>query len=64
MISASETYIGVANEGITGFFTGLGWGLVGTVTKPAIGVLDLATGAATAVKESSKSFYKLIPPRL
>jgi len=63
-ISASETYIGVANEGITGFFTGLGWGLVGTITKPAIGVLDLATGAATAVKESSKSVYKLLPPRL
>ena len=54
---ASETYIGVASEGITGFFTGLGWGLVGTITKPAIGVLDLATGAATAVKESSRSAY-------
>ena len=64
IILATETYIGVANEGLTGFFTGLGWGLVGTITKPAIGVLDLATGAATAVKESSKSFYKLMPPRL
>ena len=61
---ASETYIGVASEGITGFFTGLGWGLVGTITKPAIGVLDLATGAATAGKESSKSVYKQLPPRL
>ena len=37
---------------------------MGTITKPAIGVLDLATGAATAVKESSKSAYKLLPPRL
>ena len=26
-----ETYDGVANEGVTGFFTGLGWGLVGTI---------------------------------
>ena len=38
--------------------------MVGTITKPAIGVLDLATGAATAVKESSKSIYKQLPPRL
>merc|ERR1711997_730171 len=53
-----------AHEGITGFFTGLGWGLVGTITKPAIGVLDLATGAATAVKESSRSAYKQLPPRM
>ena len=37
---------------------------MGTITKPAIGVLDLATGAATAVKESSKSAYKSLPPRL
>ena len=27
----TETYDGVAHEGITGFFTGLGWGLVGTI---------------------------------
>lgn len=38
--------------------------MVGTITKPAIGVLDLATGAATAVKESSRSAYKQLPPRL
>ena len=51
----TETYDGVANQGITGLFTGLGWGLVGTISKPAIGMLDLATGAATAVRESSRS---------
>ena len=37
----TETYDGVAKEGITGLFTGLGWGLVGTISKPAIGMLDL-----------------------
>ena len=37
------------------FYEGIGWGVVGTLTKPAIGVLDLATGAANAVRESSKS---------
>ena len=36
-----------------GFFSGIGKGLVGTVTKPAVGILDLATGAANAVKDTS-----------
>lgn len=48
----------------TGFFTGLGWGLIGTISKPAIGVLDLATGTATAIKESSKSSLKALPKRM
>ena len=56
----TETYDGVANQGITGLFTGLGWGLVGTISKPAIGMLDLATGAATAVRESSRSSSKQV----
>ena len=59
-----ETYDGVSHEGLTGFFTGLGWGLVGTISKPAIGVLDLASGAASAVRESSKSVSKQLPPKL
>jgi vacuolar protein sorting-associated protein 13D len=57
-------YIGVSNEGIGGLFTGLGKGLVGTVTKPAVGVLDLATGAASAVRDSSRSSSKEIPKRI
>ena len=56
-----EPYHGGMNDGFTGFLSGLGWGLVGTVSKPAIGVLDLATGAATAVKEANKSKLKHIP---
>lgn len=60
----TETYDGVANDGITGLFTGLGWGLIGTISKPAIGVLDLATGAASAVRESSKSSLKQLPPKV
>ncbi len=60
----TETYEGVSNDGITGFFTGLTWGLIGTVSKPALGVLDLATGAATAVKESSRSKHRELPPRM
>ena len=60
----TETYEGVANDGLSGFFSGLTWGLIGTVSKPALGVLDLATGAATAVKESSRSKYRVLPPKL
>ena len=60
----SEPYNGFRQEGVGGFFSGLGWGLVGTISKPAIGVLDFASGAATAVKESSRSVSKQLPPRL
>jgi vacuolar protein sorting-associated protein 13D len=60
----TETYEGVANDGLAGLFTGFGWGLVGTVSKPAIGVLDLATGAASYVKESSRGSRRQLPHRL
>lgn len=56
--------IGVSNDGFGGLFTGFGKGLVGTVTKPAVGVLDLATGAASAVRDSSRSSSKEIPKRI
>lgn len=57
-------FAGVASEGFTGLFTGLGKGLVGTVTKPAVGMLDLATGAASAVRDSSRSASKETPKRI
>lgn len=60
----TETYDGVASDGLSGFFSGLTWGLIGTVSKPALGVLDLATGAATAVKESSRGRSKELPAPL
>lgn len=60
----TETYEGVANDGLSGLFSGLTWGLIGTISKPALGVLDLATGAATAVKESSRSKHRELPPRM
>ena len=45
-------------------FPGIGWGVVGTLTKPAIGVLDLATGAANAVRESSRSAHRSAPAKI
>jgi len=60
----TEPIEGAAADGVSGFFTGLGWGVVGTLTKPAIGVLDLATGAASAVRDSSKSAHRAAPARV
>jgi vacuolar protein sorting-associated protein 13D len=45
----SRTYEGATQEGIGGLVTGLAKGVAGTVTKPAVGVLDFASGAAAAV---------------
>lgn len=84
---ASQSYEGVANDGISvsnehllcsfcdlltliifhnlqGFFGGFTKGIVGTITKPAVGVLDLATGAASAIRDSSKTSSRMIPHRL
>lgn len=41
---------------LQGLISGLGKGLVGTVTKPVVGVLDLASETATAVRDSSRRY--------
>ncbi|XP_032690797.1 vacuolar protein sorting-associated protein 13D isoform X2 [Odontomachus brunneus] len=58
-----QTYDGAANEGFPGFFAGFGKGVVGTITKPVVGVLDLATETASAVRETSRSANRAIPKR-
>ncbi|XP_076684056.1 vacuolar protein sorting 13D isoform X4 [Andrena cerasifolii] len=58
-----QTYDGAANEGFPGFFAGFGKGVVGTITKPVVGVLDLATETASAVRETSRSAHRTIPKR-
>ena len=47
-----------------GFFTGFGKGVVGTVTKPVAGVLDFASGAASAVRDTSRSSSRIQPARV
>lgn len=56
---------GARQEGFGGFFKGLGIGALGTVTKPVAGVLDLASGAANAVRDSSRggSSIRVLPVR-
>ncbi|KAG5879440.1 hypothetical protein JTB14_025696 [Gonioctena quinquepunctata] len=57
-----QVYEGASNDGLQGVFSGLGKGLVGAVTKPVVGVLDLASETARAVRDSSRS--KLVPERV
>lgn len=59
----TQTYEGAASEGIQGLIAGFGKGLVGTVTKPVVGILDLATETASAVRDYSRSSLKSAPPR-
>ncbi|XP_018408139.1 PREDICTED: vacuolar protein sorting-associated protein 13D [Nanorana parkeri] len=50
----TSTVEGVKNEGgVSGFISGLGKGLVGTVTKPVAGALDFASETAQAVRDTA-----------
>ncbi|GFQ85231.1 vacuolar protein sorting-associated protein 13D [Trichonephila clavata] len=65
----TQTYEGAVQEGVQGFFSGLGKGIVGTVAKPAVGFLDFASGAASAMRDTSKGSSHAIlvrtrPPRV
>ena len=50
----TQTYDGFTQGSVTGVLSGLGKGVLGTITKPAVGVLDFASSAATAVRDSSR----------
>ena len=45
-----------------GLITGLAKGVVGTVTKPAVGILDLLSGTAYAVRDTTNkwAFFMLL----
>lgn len=58
-----HTYVGAQADGVAGFISGLGKGIVGTMTKPVIGMLDLASETANAVRETSKSSNRQLPER-
>ncbi|KAM7356415.1 vacuolar protein sorting 13D [Cochliomyia hominivorax] len=58
-----HTYVGAQTDGLPGFLSGLGKGIVGTVTKPLIGVLDLAAETASAVRETSRGSHHFLPDR-
>lgn len=58
-----QVYEGGSNDGVQGVFSGIGKGLLGAVTKPVVGVLDLASETARAVRDSSRSANRIIPER-
>ncbi|KAF5273971.1 hypothetical protein FQA39_LY01087 [Lamprigera yunnana] len=59
-----QVYEGAASDGLQGVFSGFGKGIVGAVTKPVVGVLDLASETARAVRDSSRSTNRIVPERI
>jgi len=47
---------GAESEGALGFFKGVGKGLVGAVTKPAVGFFDLASNLSEGVRNTTTVF--------
>ncbi|XP_060794237.1 intermembrane lipid transfer protein VPS13D isoform X2 [Neoarius graeffei] len=62
----TSTVEGVKTEGgVAGFFSGLGKGIVGTVTKPVAGALDFASETAQTVRDmASLSNHRLSVHRM
>ncbi|XP_056588171.1 intermembrane lipid transfer protein VPS13D [Triplophysa dalaica] len=61
----TSTVEGVKTEGgVSGFFSGLGKGLVGTVTKPVAGALDFASETAQTVREMASANNRLSVQRV
>ncbi|XP_023289292.1 vacuolar protein sorting-associated protein 13 isoform X2 [Orussus abietinus] len=57
---------GAKEEGVEGFFKGIGKGMVGLVTRPTAGVIDFASGSFGAVRratELSEEVKRVRPPR-
>jgi len=50
---------GAGTDGIVGFFKGVGKGLVGAVTKPVVGVFDLASNVSEGIRNTTTVFDPL-----
>jgi len=47
---------GAESEGALGFFKGVGQGLIGAVTKPVVGVFDLASNVTEGIRNTTTVF--------
>lgn len=47
---------GIEQEGVAGFFKGVGKGVLGLATKPAIGVFDLASNVSEGIRNTTTVF--------
>ncbi|XP_050687793.1 intermembrane lipid transfer protein Vps13-like isoform X2 [Eriocheir sinensis] len=54
---------GAREEGVEGFFKGMGKGVVGLVTRPASGVIDFASGSFDAVMRATDSTEEIMRRR-
>lgn len=67
MYNQEEPMKGVEKEGAAGFFKGLGKGVIGTVVKPTVGVIDLATQTTKGLRNTASMFDVKVtrrrPPR-
>lgn len=54
---------GAHNSGMSGFITGLGKGIVGTIAQPTAGVLGFASGTAAAVRGQATRSSRYIQPK-
>lgn len=57
---------GAREEGVEGFFKGLGKGTIGLVTRPTAGIVDFAHGTFDSVKRATEvqaESKRLRPPR-
>ena len=59
---------GAERDGVGGFFKGIGKGLVGVVTKPLVGVFDLASNVTEGIRNTTTVFdggniTRIRPPR-
>ena len=57
---------GAKEEGVEGFFKGLGKGTIGLVTRPTAGIVDFAHGTFDSVKRATElqdETRRLRPPR-
>ncbi|XP_059165407.1 intermembrane lipid transfer protein VPS13D-like [Physella acuta] len=60
----SQSISGAQSEGAVGLIKGMGKGVLGTVTKPVSGVLDLTSGFANALRDSSTRTSHRDPARI
>jgi vacuolar protein sorting-associated protein 13A/C len=47
---------GIEQEGVAGFFKGVGKGVLGLATKPAIGIFDLASNVSEGIRNTTTVF--------
>lgn len=53
---ARKPFEGAEQEGLAGFFKGVGKGVIGLATKPAIGIFDLASNVSEGIRNTTTVF--------